>query len=294
MFGETEMPIPGQWLDSSVSPILHDPIVRIFMTAEPNLHFDIDALFQQLEESEGHDLNEPLTWVFTICSDEVSKLEAIQESVGDEFATHLEDAPFLSEEEGEDAENAPLLLLLMEGCLSKDDVKKLAKQVEKLAVDNQCTYDGVRCFGMIEEGNLFDWMNLEEGMGVIENLQAEGAATLDDLPWAFLVMVDDADQLEAVSEALEKVGLEDVELFDNSDDESDEETSEESDEDMDDFGACVFYGGSHDPAKLELMWNQLTELVSPAGGSVEGVQFFTRDYFLEAISSLNGDDEEAE
>lgn len=234
---------------------------------EPNLAFDIDALFSHLVEVLGIDLSVPMDWTFTLRGTEMGQLKSIAETL-DEYQCELEESVEEIDDQGRLSLGRPMLSIVKTGALVPSEVKKIAEQMQRIARRTGIEYEGVEVFDAIDDDELFDWLSLDEAVWRLRHFSDSGLNPGEVLPWVFLLMGDSLAQMQAFAEALVTGG------FDNS----------QADDDPDDdgrFGVFVFQEGSNDEERLVAAHRQIVKIAADHGVEFEGIQFLSEEDFVD-------------
>lgn len=244
------------------------------MQDEPNLKFDIDALFDHLVTNLSHELGDEKEWCFNLRSPDFCALEQVAEEFGDEFHVIVQENVEEVDADGNVSLGDPLLVITRRGALTADDVKQIAERVQSIAADRGLTYEGVDCYTPVDEEEMFGWLEPEDAAWRLRNMTDSGLPDDADLPWAFLVGAPSWDSTSSIAAALAALGFEDRDDYD------------EPDEDGD-YGMCVFVEGRNNEFELLEAAKKIAEAAEARGGRLIGIQFYTR----EDVSEIFGNDE---
>ncbi|WP_153559349.1 ribonuclease E inhibitor RraB [Roseimaritima sediminicola] len=247
------------------------------MNDEPDLSFDIDALFAHLTGDLDQDLAEEQDWSFSLRSDDSAALQKVAAEMEDDFLVHLQENVQEVEADGSTSDGDPLLMLVRRGVLDADEVKQIAAGLQSLAAERGLRYEGVECYDPIDEEELFGWMELEDAAWRLRHMSDIGLEDEAEMPWAFLVEAPSLEASEQLAAALGEAGFEDRDDFD----EPDEDGS---------YGSCVFVEGRNDEGELRTTAEKISQIAGPQGCQLLGIQFYTR----EDVAFVFGDDEEDE
>ena len=97
------------------------------MNDEPDLNYDIDALFKHMTENLDHNPEEEKDWSFTLRSSDFSALEKLADELESEFMIQLQEEVETYDTEGGMSLGPPMLSLIRRGALTADDVKAIAQ-----------------------------------------------------------------------------------------------------------------------------------------------------------------------
>lgn len=244
------------------------------MADEPDLSFDIDALFDHMVNNLGHDLNDEKDWSFSFRSDDVSKLEEVAHELQEEFIVQIQEEVEEVDVDGESQLGPPLLSVVRRAALSADEVRSIAGRMSSIASEHGLVYEGVSCYDPIDEDELFGWIAPEDAAWRLRHLGDCGLEENADLPWAFLVVASDVESLRRLSDEFASSGFEDRQEY------------EEPDE-AGDVGMCVFVSGRNNEAELAETASEIDAVAQRCGGRLVGIQFYTR----EDVNEIFGDEE---
>ena len=194
---------------------------QLLMNTEPDLNFDIDALFDHLINDLGHESADVLNWVFTFRSTDLQALADVESDLSEEFATQLQEEVEEVNEDGERSAGDPMLMVITEAALSSQEVIKLAKRMQGIATAKNLRYEGVQCFDPIDDEDLFGWLDVEEAVWRLRHFTDAGLETNGELPWAFLLLTQTPDQTRQLAAELSEMGMDDIDLYDEPNDEGD-------------------------------------------------------------------------
>ncbi|MEO9591539.1 ribonuclease E inhibitor RraB [Rhodopirellula bahusiensis] len=240
---------------------------------EPDLAFDIDALFNHLVEELEVDLSVPMDWTFTLRGAEMGQLKSIAETL-DDYQCELEESVEEIDEKGRLSLGRPMLSVVKTGALMPSEVKKIADQMSQIAERTGIEYEGVEVFDAIDDDELFDWLSLDEAVWRLRHFSDSGLNPGEELPWVFLLMGDSLEQMQKLAEALVTGG------FENS--QSDEDPDEEGR-----YGVFVFQEGSNDEERLVAAHRQIVKIAKDHEASFEGIQFLSEEDFVDVTLDLD-------
>ncbi|MEO1528109.1 MAG: ribonuclease E inhibitor RraB [Planctomycetota bacterium] len=239
---------------------------------EPDLNFDIDALFAHLRDNLDHDPDEEQDWHFVLSSKDFPALEKVAGDLEKEFTVHLQEHVEEVGIDGNVERGDPILIVIQSGALTIDEVKQTSQKIQSLAEEHGFTYEGVECYDSIDDEELFGWIAPDEAGWRLRNMTDCGVPENSDLPWTFLVATPTFDAAEKIASALAKTRLEDHDLYDEPDDDGN-------------FGLCVFVEGRNNEFELNETAEKISEIAKPEGGSLVGIQFYTREDVSEVFDS---------
>jgi hypothetical protein len=245
------------------------------MDHEPDLNFDIDALFEHMSDNLEHDGDHELDWHFSLRSQDLSKLEVVAEELESEFLVQLQENVEEVDDHGNITLGEPMLSVIQRGAFTADDVKQIAARIQKIANSQGLIYEGVSCYEPIDEDELYGWIEPEDAGWRLRHMTDCGLEENADLPWAFLIDAPTFQAVKLMSTALESTGFDDREEYD--------EPNEEGR-----FGLCVFSQGRNNEFELQECATKITQTVEPHGGTLVGIQFYTRED-VEDIFGLDDD-----
>ncbi|KLU04679.1 hypothetical protein RISK_003301 [Rhodopirellula islandica] len=240
---------------------------------EPDLAFDIDALFSHLVEEQGGELSVPMDWTFTLRGAEIGQLRSIAETL-DDYLCELEESVEEIDEKGRLSLGRPMLSVVKTGALVPSEVKKIADHMQQIAERTGIEYEGVEVFDAIDDDELFDWLSLDEAVWRLRHFSDSGLNPGEELPWVFLLMGETLEQMQKLAVALVEGG------FPNS----------QADEDPDEagrFGVFVFQEGSNDEERLAGAHNQVMKIAREHGATLDGIQFLSEEDFVDVTVDLD-------
>lgn len=241
------------------------------MADEPDLAFDIDALFEHLTVDLDHDLNDELEWAFIVRSSDYAALEEAAHEFEEEFAIHLFEEVDELDEEGNTSPGDPLMCIICVDALSAEQVKEIAARVDAVAAARGLEYEGVQCADPLDQDGMHDWAPLSEVSSRLNYLTEAGLEADAELAWTLLAVAPDPAATDKIADAAIAAGFADFDQFDER-------------EDGGDCGICLFIAGTNNEAALAATISALNKLAEPHGGELVGVQFFTREEFYDAFS----------
>ncbi|PQO42030.1 hypothetical protein [Blastopirellula marina] len=247
------------------------------MQPEPDLNFDIDALFAHMFDSDMRDeeeKNEVHDWIFTLRCQDLSKLEELADELEGEFGLLLQEEVETHEVDGSVTMGDPLLSVIQRGKLTADEVKQIAQRMQKIADERGLVYEGVDCYEAIDEEEIYGWLSPEDALWRLKHMADIGHPEDEALPYVFLVLTPDLDTTTKVSAALMISGYNDLELF-NEPDENNE------------YAVCVFTSGLMD--ELGGFIESIGSVAESADARLEAIQFYDRETLHEVFGI---DDEE--
>lgn len=247
------------------------------MSDEPDLSFDIDALFDHMTNNLDRRGDEELDWVFTLRSSSLGLLESAADMLADEFEIRLQENVDEIDEDGNRIEGDPMLGIVRTAALSANEVKEISQRIATIAKENGLSYEGVDCYDPVDLEELFGWIPPDEAGWRLRHMTDCGMEIDDPLPWAFLLVATGFDVINRLFDDLKAAGFNDGETYD----EPDEEGL---------YGMCLFVEGRNNEPELVAAIEQIDSIASNHGGRIEGVQFYTR----EDVEDVFGEDEDDE
>lgn len=246
------------------------------MSGEPDLSFDIDALFDHIVANLGHELTNALDWVFSLRSENLKDLEEVAQEFENEFIVQLHESVEEIDVDGNNSLGDPMLCLIRRAALTADEVKSLADRIGAIATERGLIYEGVNCYEPFDEEELFGWLTPDDACWQLRQATAAGLEDNAELPWTFLVLVPNLEGMQKIAAELDTIGFDDRDDFD----EPDEDGA---------FAVCTFVAGRNNEFELREMSTKLTQVAESHGGRLEGIQFYTRE---EAYEVFGDEDDE--
>lgn len=238
------------------------------MNQEPDLNFDVDALFDHMGVADGLAV-EVSDWRFRVTSPELAKLEQVADEHEEHFEFELqEEVEIFNADDGSFTMGDPMLTFCKCGEFTCQEIKALVAQVQAIATKHDLKYEGVDCYEAIDDDELMGWIPPEDAGWRIRNLTDSGLPENADLPWSFYVETESLETSEEVCVALESHGYSELELF--------EEPNEEGV-----FAICLFVEGRNNEAELNIACEKITKVLEPFAATLAGIQFFDREGFAE-------------
>lgn len=247
------------------------------MSDEPDLSFDIDALFEHLFGGLEHDEDDAFDWVFTLRSENVQALNRVAEELSEEFDVQVEEDMPAFDVTGNPIESVPMLSVVRQDALTAEEVKQIANRMQAIADENGFTYQGVDCFDPLDNEEIFGWLDIDDALWRLRHFTDSGLADDSALPWCFLIQTQSLENLEAVAVALRDKGFADRDDYVQPDDDGQ-------------YHSCIFMDGVNDEAKLSATASDISDISKDNGCELVGVQFYTR----EVVQEIFGDDEDDE
>jgi hypothetical protein len=250
------------------------------MSKEPDLQFDIDALFDHMVNNLEHDVNDELDWHFLFRSSDLDALNRLAEDLESEFFIHIQEQIDELDEEGDPTDGQPELIAMCRGAFTADQIKEMASQMQVIAEKRELTYAGVNCYEPLDEQELLGWLEPDDAAARLQHMTAAGLAEDADLPWSFLVSAVSLESSDSIAADLDAEGFNDRDDFSEPDDEGN-------------YGTCVFMAGRNNEAELLETARQISSIAAAHGGELYGIQFYTRDDVAEIFGSeIDPDDED--
>jgi hypothetical protein len=247
------------------------------MASEPDLRFDIDALFDHMIQNLDHDLSDEKDWCFLLESADSAKLREVAAEMEGGF-----DIQFAEPMETTDGSNGSpalaQLTLIQRAALTASEVKATAESVKVIANAKGLQYEGVSCYDPVDAEDLLDWMPPEDATWRLRVMSDSGLPPNAELPWTFLVVMPSVDALHRVTEALQGEGYTDIDLFDEPDENGV-------------CGLCLFVAGRNVESALSAEIARIAHHAETCGGELQGVQFYDRDEFDEVFGDEPADEE---
>lgn len=242
------------------------------MAEEPDMNFDIDALFDHM----GPDSSDELDWNFSLRSDDVEVLEEIASELEDEFVVQLQETVEEVDAQGNISLGPPLLSVVQRAALTADEVKAIADRIQSIAADRGLVYEGVSCYEPIDAEEIFGWIAPDDAGWRLRHMTDCGLEENSDLPWAFLVVAPALDSMRSLADDLGLNGFSDRDEYDDPDENGN-------------VGMCVFVAGRNNESELAETSTRIADIAGLHGGRLEGVQFYTREDVEEVFG---GEDED--
>lgn len=231
------------------------------MAETPDIHHDVDALFEHITTHLGHEMGDEKEWHFVLRSEDYQHLKKIGESLSDEFDIDLQES-VETHEEDRTFMGPPLMAIVIVASLTPDEVKSLVTRFKGLAEEQALTYEGVSCYDPIDMDEMFGWLDLEAAAWRLRAYTDSGLAPGERVPFVFAIETDDRAGADAIATALAGAGLERVEVID------DEEQG---------TGLLVYVEGRNDEDLLKQEYGKVERFAAGAGGELVGVQFLEED-----------------
>ncbi|QDS92021.1 hypothetical protein FF011L_07570 [Roseimaritima multifibrata] len=241
------------------------------MDEEPDVHFDIDALFGHMAADVDYNPEDELDWVFVLRSKDQGALEQVAQDLESDFTIEVQGSV---EEivDGKVTVGDPILTLSRVAAFTADDVKQIAAQVQAIADERSLTYAGVECYEAIDEDELFGWLAPEDAGWRLRGMTEVGLEENAELPWVFLAVAPSLDASTSIASALQEAGFSDRDDYDEADEEGD-------------FAICVFVVGRNNELELDMASQKIAKIAESHGGKLLGVQFYTRDEVADVFGS---------
>lgn len=233
---------------------------------EPDLNFDIDALFDHLTDNLDHNPDDEQDWHFILRSDDLQKLELVAEEMSADFSVRLYENVEEVDADGNAELGDPMLAIIRTAALTADEVKEIAAQVQTIADQRGLSYEGVDCYEPFDEEEIFGWLAPDDAGWRLRHMTDCGLEDDAAMPWAFLVLAPSLESLSLVGGALDTAGFADHVDF------------AEPDEDGN-FGLCVFVAGRNNEIELYQAAEKIEAVVDKHDGSLAGIQFYDREDF---------------
>ena len=249
--------------------------LKLIMNDEPDLSFDIDALFSHMVNNLDHNMDQEQDWHFSLRSNDLNELERVAEELEREFTIQLIENVEEVDDDGNVSLGDPELTIIRRGALSADEVKQTAARIQQIANERGLIYEGVNCYDAIDEDELFGWIDPADAGWRLRHMTDCGLEENADLPWAFLIEAPTLNSVKMISAALGASGFEDREDYD--------EPNEEGR-----FGICVFSQGRNNEVELNECAANISKTSERFGGVLVGIQFYTR----EDVADVFGADDE--
>jgi hypothetical protein len=245
------------------------------MSNEPNLNFDIDALFSHMINNLDHNIDQEQDWHFSLRSNDLNELKRVAEELEPEFTIQVQENVEEVDVDGNVSLGAPELTIFRRGALSADEVKQIATRIQQIANERGLIYDGVNCYDPIDEEELYGWLEPADAGWRLRHMTDCGLEDNADLPWAFLIDAPTLNSVKLISTALGASGFEDREDYD--------EPNEDGR-----FGICVFSQGRNNEIELYECASRISKTSEEHGGTLVGIQFYTRE---DIANVFNAEDE---
>ena len=246
------------------------------MEDEPDLNFDIDALFDHLANNLDYQSEDEQDWHFFLRSSDISALEQVADELESEFVVQIQEHVEEVEPGGNVSLGDPMLSVIRRGALKAEDVKRIDQRMRQIANDRGLTYEGVDCYDPIDEEEIFGWLAPEDAGWRLRHMTDCGLPDNADLPWTFLVDAPTLETMHRIASTLQDSGFDDRNDYDEPDDEGN-------------FGICVFVAGRNNEFELEETASKISTAADSEGGTLIGIQFYDREAFAEIFG--DGDQE---
>lgn len=244
-------------------------------TEEPDLAFDIDALFAHMMGDLGHETTDPQDWIFSLRSAELGHLEIVAAQLEGEFEVQIQETVEEIDVDGSSSMGDPMLSVIKQDALTADQVKEIAARIELIANERGLVYEGVSSYDPIDEEELLGWLPPEDAGWRLRHMTDCGLAEGTELPWVFLVLAESLDGIKKISDELDQAGFTEREEYDEPDENGE-------------VGMSVFVIGRNDEAELMTASDNIHAISEKHEGHLEGIQFYTR----EEMNEVFGDDKE--
>ena len=222
-----------------------------------NLRFDIEALFKHLAADTEYDAEQEKQWDFAFRSEDIAKLSKMGKALSNEFDVDLqEEVPTI--EDGKEFMDVPMLSVSTVGALSEAEVKALAARFEAMAKKEGVKYDGVSSYDVIDEEEMFGWMDVESAVWRLRHYTDTGLPANADMPWVFAVVGPENVDLEAVGAGLDEKWYTHLEMV----------------EDEEGPVLVVHCEGKNDEKALTARYGEIERVVKGKGAELLGVLFF--------------------
>jgi hypothetical protein len=230
-------------------------------TPTPDLKRDIDALFAHMTENLGHEMGEPLDWLFALRHKTVDRLERIAQELEDEFEMDLHEAVEEVDASGKASVGPPMLEIIVRDALEPAQVKELASRFEKLAASQGVTYDGVTCFEPLGEDELFEWLNLDDAVARLKHFTETGVPVGAPVVLQFAIEATDGAAAGRLLKDLLGLGFE----------------GSQGEEEDNARGVVAYCQSSMAEAPLRERYKFVEKVAGKHGAQVYGVQFLDAD-----------------
>jgi regulator of RNase E activity RraB len=234
---------------------------------------------QEDMESFGDD---EFDWSFSVRSKDVAALQSLADELVDEFDVQVHKQVEEIDMEGNSSFGDPLLSIVHRAALTSEEVEALESRIRDLAEDRGLIYDGVECYDPLDSEEVFGWIPPDSVGWRLRQLTENGLEEGAEMPWAFLLVAPDLEQVKRIATHFADRGIDDIDLFD------------EPDEEDGKYAICVFVPGQNDETDLENYCNTFQRVAEPLGGELIGVQFFTRDEMHEIYGIEESDSDSME
>lgn len=253
------------------------------MTTQPDLRFDVDALFAHMRDNLDRDPdNEETEWRFTFRSSDLDKLTRIGESLAEEFDVHLQESVETYHEDGRRTMGPPLMDVVIIAALPAEEVKSLSARFADLARDADLTYEGVSASDPVDMDELFGWLDLEAAQWRLRHFSDTGLRPGEPLPFVFAVEAEDEPAAERAAQAFHDAGFTSLEII--------------HDEDEPGFGVLIHAEGKNDERLLADTYHRIEKIAAAHAAELLGVQFFDDEESDENdtfdLSQLDGADDD--
>jgi hypothetical protein len=243
------------------------------MSDQPNLHIDIDSMFQQMGG-----VNEELDWHFVFQANDVRKLEQLANHLADEFEMYLQDNVEEMDDEGNVTLGGPALSVVQRGELTAPEVHAIADRMQTIANENGVEFAGVDCYDPVDEDEdaIYGWLVPDDAGWRLRHMTESGLEKDAELPWTFLVTTVSLEELVAISAALDAAGFDDIDEYNEPDDEGE-------------YGLCIFTPGRNNEDELAACAQKIADIAQEFNGDLSGIQFYTHEELAEIFSMEDED-----
>lgn len=238
------------------------------MFSEPELRFNVDALYDHLTQEHTEEELAEFQWFFLFqCGQDIESLQNLGNAIADEIDTEEQFEGFEVgigplEVEGEDgsSEEVPVLILTIYDPMEREQVRAMADRLKARAEEHGVTYEGVSC-GIAEEADdMMRPLNLDEALDRLNALTEMGVPPGEPMYWLFAFSGTTNPSLKSLASALEDEGFGQVSL-----------TPEAGDPEEGLLNALLLR--SNTTEGLEEVYQLAESLAAAHGVEFEGVQF---------------------
>jgi hypothetical protein len=237
------------------------------MGEQPDLRFDIDALFDHMVANLAHDMADEKDWTFLFRSPELSKLQQLAVDLGTEFIIQLQEE-VEEYRDGVVTAGPPLLSVIRRGALTAAEVKSIAAHMSETAAKHGVDYEGVQAFRVIDEDVLFGWLDVDEAVWRLRHFTDNGLPDDADMPWTFRVQAVEIERLDKTAEEFVSIGYDRVHVYEEPDDGGN-------------YTLCLFMNGTNNESALTEMYSKLGEIAQQHRAEPAGIQFFEEEELAE-------------
>ncbi len=248
------------------------------MDGRTDLSFDIDALFDHMSNNLNHALDDAKDWNFTLRSHDLSALQEVAQELQSEFIVQLQETVEEIGLDGQVSVGKPMLSVSQQAALSVEQVKSVASLLETIALNRGFQYEGVECYEPVDGDEVFGWLEPDDASRRLQHMTDCGLEDNAPLPWAFLIVTKTGESAAKLWDSLADSEFEDRDDYGEPDEEGN-------------YGSCVFVDGRNNESEMLAMLESINTIAESVGGSLSGVQFYSREDLAEFFDTEYVNDE---